>query len=199
MSKVLVNNLIVRAAQSIASEEIAQYNAGDIINSGEELIENEERIWLRYAGQSGNKRYVMVYDKDNTPYVDVAPIIPGPRPIKLVCAPPPNPTGIPGIPIQSQFPDHRNQNWSYFLCICVKGGLTTFDQCMNCFHWGISSGKLRASDCYVKCDKEQWAREIAMRYCTILHLDYIFQKNNHHYWLTQGEKEVFNSNGIGWR
>ena len=69
---------------------------------------------------------------------------------------------------------------------------------MNCFHWGISSGKLRASDCYVKCDKEQWAREIAMRYCTILHLDYIFQKNNHHYWLTQGEKEVFNSNGIGW-
>ena len=72
MSKVLINNLIVRAAPSTTSEEIALYNAGQIINSGEELIENEEGIWLRYTGQSGNKRYVMAYNKDNTQYVDVA-------------------------------------------------------------------------------------------------------------------------------
>ena len=72
MSKVLVNKLIVRAAPSNTSEEIAQYNAGDIIHSGDSLIENEEGIWLRYTGQSGNKRYVMVYDKDNAQYVDVA-------------------------------------------------------------------------------------------------------------------------------
>ena len=78
MSKVLVNKLIVRAAPSTTSEEIAQYNAGDIIHSGDSLIENEEGIWLRYTGQSGNKRYVMVYDKDNAQYVDVAPNIPNP-------------------------------------------------------------------------------------------------------------------------
>ena len=77
MSKVIVNNLIVRAAQSTTSEEIALYNAGQIINSGEELIENEEGIWLRYTGQSGTKSYVIAFDKDNTQYVDVAPIIPG--------------------------------------------------------------------------------------------------------------------------
>ena len=126
MSKVLINNLIVRAAPSTTSEEIALYNAGQIINSGEELIENEEGIWLRYTGQSGNKRYVMVYDKDNTQYVDVAPHFPnnfnkcrgG-----CVCG------GCPrSLPKQSQFPDPRIQNLgSCFLCKCIKGGLTTLE------------------------------------------------------------------------
>ena len=53
MSNVLVNNLIVRSAPSTTSEEIAKCNTGQIINSGEELIQNEEGIWLRYTGQSG--------------------------------------------------------------------------------------------------------------------------------------------------
>ena len=201
MSKVLVNNLIVRAAPSTTSEEIAQYNAGEIINSGDLLIENEEGIWLRYTGQSGNKRYVMAYNKDNTPYVDVASHIPNPfNPCRcggrcdFCCI-----TGLPGIPKQIQFPDHRIQKWGcIFLCTCVKGGLTTFGQCMDCFQWGMTTGKLRSNDCYVN-DKEQWAREISSRYGTLFHGDYIFQKSNRpHFWLTQGGREIYNSMGIGY-
>ena len=108
-------------------------------------------------------------------------------------------TGLPGIPKQNYFPDHRIQKWGcVFLCTCVKGGLTTFGQCMICFQWGMTTGKLRSNDCYVN-DKEQWAREISSRYGTPYHSDYIFQRNSQHYWLIQNGKEIYNSKGIGWR
>ena len=190
MSKVLVNNLIVRAAPSTTSEEIAQYNAGDIIHSGDLLIENEERIWLRYTGQSGNKRYVMAYDKDKNKYVDVPPDIIGPRPEPCL---PHSPLGVPSFPKLYQFPDPRIQKWGdCFLCICVKGGLTTLEQCMDCFNWGISSGKLRNADCYVNCNKEEWAKEISSKYGTTYHADYVFQKSYRpHFWLTQNGKLIF--------
>ena len=196
MSNVLVNNLIVRSAPSTTSEEIAKCNTGQIINSGEELIQNEEGIWLRYTGQSGNKRYVMAYNKDNTPYVDVAPHIPGPRPPAVY--PPPSSTGIPGIPKLSQFPDNRLKHCGdCFLCTCVKGGLTTLEQCMDCFNWGIVTGKLW-HDCYVNCNKEELAKEISSKYDTTYHEDYVFQKSSRsHFWLTQNGKEIFNSYGLG--
>ena len=107
-------------------------------------------------------------------------------------------SGITGIPIISQFPDPRIQKWGdCFLCTCVKGGLTTMDQCMQAFHLGLKEGKLRQSDCYVLCNKETWASEIAQRFGTTYHADYIFQCT-HHFWLTQNGREIFNPNGIGW-
>ena len=110
-------------------------------------------------------------------------------------------SGIPGIPIISQFPDPRIQKWGdCFLCTCVKGGLTTMDQCMQVFHLGLKEGKLRQSDCYVQYNKEAWAQEIAERFGTTYHPDYIFETNSRrsHFWLTQNGREIFNSNGIGW-
>ena len=207
MSRVLVNNLHVRAGPSFNTEKIATYNAGDIINSGDLLIENEGCIWLRYTGASGNKRYVCAYDKDGTQYVQPGVAIPGLRFPKVGggCDIPIHNlhlsnTGIPGIPKQTQFPDHRIQRWGcFFLCTCVKGGLTTYDQCMDCFNWGINTGKLRPTDCYVLCDKEQWAREISSRYGTPYHADYCFQKNHRHFWLTQNGNEIYNPKGLGWR
>ena len=198
MSKVLVNSLNVRVGPSTSTEKVAHYDAGQIINSGDLIIQNEGKYWLRYTGGSGNKRYVCMWDNGNF-YVDVPPHVPGPRPIP----PPPPPgrsTGIPGIPTQKQFPDQRIRNWGCcFLCTCVKGGLTSQAQCMDCFNWGISSGKLRNHDCYVQYNKENWAREISQRYGTPYHGDYCFQKNNHHFWLTQNGREIFNSEGIGSR
>ena len=188
MSRVLVNSLCVRTGPSTNSQKVAHYNEGDIISSGDSLIQNEGRTWLRYTGASGNKRFVCAIDADGSKFVDVN-----------ISGPGPSPTGIPGIPKQQQFPDHRIRNWGCcFLCTCVKGGLTTQDQCMDCFNWGINSGKLR-NDCYINCDKENWAREISQRYGTPYHGDYCFQKNNHHFWLTQNGREIFNSSGIGWR
>ena len=129
MSIILVNHLNVRIGPSFNCQKVAYYNACQTINSGEELVENEGIIWLRFTDKSGNKRYVAVYDKGNT-YVDVRPSIPGPRP---VACPPPSSTGIPGIPSITKFPDNRIQKWgNCFLCICVKGGLTTLDECMDC-------------------------------------------------------------------
>ena len=195
MSKVLVNGLNVRAGPSTSSQKVAYYDKGQIIKSGDLIEEKEGRFWLRYKGGSGNYRYVCMWENNNY-FVDVPSHIPGPRPRP----PPQSDTGIPGIPRQKTFPDHRIRNWGCcFLCTCVKGGLTTQAQCMDCFNWGINSGKLRSSDCYVNTNKENWAREISGKYGTPYHGDYCFQKNSHHFWLTQNGREIFNSEGIGWR
>ena len=202
MSRVLVNSLNVRAGPSTSTQKVAHYDAGQVINSGDLIIQNEGKYWLRYTGGSGNKRYVCMWDNGNF-YVDVPSHVPGPRPIPIptpIPVPGPFPTGIPGIPKQKQFPDQRIRNWGCcFLCTCVKGGLTSQAQCMDCFNWGMSSGKLRNNDCFVLYNKENWAREISQRYGTPYHGDYCFQKNNHHFWLTQNGREIFNSEGIGWR
>ena len=113
MSEVLVSNLNVRAEPSTNSESLAKYDKGEIINSGEILISNEGRIWLRYtAVSSGKKRYVCAYDKDGTKFVNVPSNIPGPRPgeqTKQSTGSLTNSgTGITGIPKQSQFSDNRN-------------------------------------------------------------------------------------------
>ena len=195
MSRVLVNNLNIRAGPSTSSEKIGIYSIGQIINSGELLIENEGNIWLKFTIGSGNTRYVMAYDKDKTPYIDVEPHIPGPR----GNSPSSRQTGIPGIPFTIKFPDPRIQNWGdCFLCVCVKGGLTTLEQCMDCFKWGLESGKLRNSDCYIACNKEEWAKEISSKYDTTYHEDYVFQKSLHGFWLTQNGKQVFNPQGLVW-
>ena len=44
---------------------------------------------------------------------------------------------------------------------------------MDYFNWGMSTGKLRGSDCYVNVNKESWAREISQRYGTQYHPKYI--------------------------
>ena len=48
MSRVLVNNLCIRKGPSTNAEKIPNkyYNAGEIINSGETLIKNDDRTWL---------------------------------------------------------------------------------------------------------------------------------------------------------
>ena len=196
MSVVLVNHLNVRTGPSTSAQKVAHYDSGQTINSGDLLLEGDGRIWLRYTGGSGNKRYVCAYDKDRSKYVQAAAHIPGQR-----WDDPRSDTGVPGIPRQTQFPDQRIQRWGCcFLCTCVKGGLTTLEQCMNCFNWGITSGKLSSVDCYVNCNKEQWAREISSRYGTPYHADYCFQDiDHHHFWLTQNGREIFNSAGLGWR
>ena len=191
MSIVLVNGLRVRTAPSVGAETVAYYDAGQVINSGDQLIQNEGRTWLRYTGDSGNYRYVCAIDKDGSKFIDVN--------INHSSNPSPN-TGLSDTLRQSDFPDPRIRNWGCcFLCTCVKGGLTTRDQCMRCFEWGINSGKLRRNDCYVNCNKEEWAIEIASTFGTQYHGDYCFQSNGRHFWLTQNGIEIFNSAGIGWR
>ena len=121
------------------------------------------------------------------------------RVLKVVC-PPTSPTGIPGIPTIIEFPDIRIKRWgNCFLCICVKGGLTTLEECMDCFNWGIATGKLGVNDCSVNCNLEEFAKEISSEYDTAYHEDYCFQNNNGYYYLTQNEKEIYNPYELGFR
>ena len=167
-----LNNSIGGNEPSNNAQSVDQYNSG-------EIGPKEKRAWLRYQESKENKRN----ENDKCRYESFHSI-----------------NDIKGIPKQSQFPEIRIQKWgSMFLCTCVKGGLTTIAQCMDCFNWGMRSGKLRSSDCYVNCSEEQWAREISARYGTPYHGDYVFQRNSQHFWLIQNGKEIYNSKGIGWR
>ena len=76
MSRVFANCLNVRDGSSTNIEKVGHYDAVDIINSGNELIENEGRIWLKYLGGSGNYRYVCAINNDNSKYVEVPGHIP---------------------------------------------------------------------------------------------------------------------------
>ena len=165
-------------------------------------MENEGRIWLRYRSNSGNDRYICAINNDGSVYIEVASNVPGPRNLGNFVSNNSRPnnslTGVPGIPKQSQF-DYRIKNWgSCFLCTCVKGGLTSKLQCENCFNWGLSTNKIR-NDCYINCDKEQWAKDIAIKYGTTYHGDYIYNNNSYNFYLNQNGVEIFNPAGIGWK
>ena len=99
MSRVLATHLNVRAGPSTNTAIVAYYDPGQIINSGEEIIFNEGRYWLKYTGGSGNKRFVCAYDLNGSKFVEVPPNVPGPRPEKKDDRRG-GETGIPGIPKQ---------------------------------------------------------------------------------------------------
>ena len=76
MSKVLINGLDVRAGPSTGSQKVAHYDAGQMINSGDAIILNEGRKWLRYTASSWNQRYVCAINNDGSRYVDYPPNLP---------------------------------------------------------------------------------------------------------------------------
>lgn len=47
MSRVLVDGLKVRPEPSVKSDPLITYGINEIIKTGEQLIQNEGRIWLR--------------------------------------------------------------------------------------------------------------------------------------------------------
>ena len=78
MSRVLVNRLNVREGPSTSAQSLAHYEKGDVIASGNAIIQEDGRYWLRYTGRSGNQRYVCAWDSDGSQYVDVPRHVPGP-------------------------------------------------------------------------------------------------------------------------
>ena len=126
MSRVLVNGLNVRAGPSTSSAKVAHYDAGDIINSGDLLMENEGRIWLRYTGGSGNHRYVCARNNDGALYVQPASHIAWPVPIPA--------------PVPVSHPSNTNSGWK----------LTAYCPCSRCngnSNGATASGyKLKSSD-----------------------------------------------------
>ena len=103
--------------------EVAYYDAGRIINSVLGTVENEGRTWLKYRGGSRNERFICLRDINGNLYIKY-PIYP-----------------INEQPKQDNFDDVRIKKWGdCFLCTCIKGGLTTYSQCIDCFNWGMNTG-----------------------------------------------------------
>ena len=76
MSTVKVNGLRVRSGPSTNSEAVAHYDAGQVIKSGDLVIQNEGRWWLRYTASSGAKRFICAIDSDGSVFIDVPGHIP---------------------------------------------------------------------------------------------------------------------------
>ena len=152
--KVLAETLDVKTGPSINSESIAKYFKGEIINSGHLIIKNEDRYWLQYIGSSGNKRYVCVIEKDSTKNIEDV-IDDDNQKDKNDNHNGKNDDICYKLPLSKDFTDNRIKRWGVcFLSICIRGGLTTKAQIEDCFNWGMNSGKLRNSDCYLNYNKE---------------------------------------------
>ena len=129
MSRVLVNHLRVRVGPSKSRAEVAYYDAGQVINSGDGLIRNDGSLWLSFTDRSGNKIYVCATNNDGSKYVDYPPDLPIIS-ISIPGVPPPNPyqtlvpssiACCPGIPNQYDFSDNRLKHWGcIFLCTCRR-------------------------------------------------------------------------------
>jgi hypothetical protein len=86
-----------------------------------------------------------------------------------------------------------------FLACCYVGGLTTYDQCIQAYHWASKEGKIRGNDCYVNMDPNTLASQISKLFGTNFKNGCTFGRNSHHFWVEQNGKEIYNSAGIGWR
>ena len=69
MSTILADCLNVREEPSTNSKKISKYYKDQKILTGDLLIKNGNRLWLRYTGRSGYKRYVCVLDEDGSLYL----------------------------------------------------------------------------------------------------------------------------------
>ena len=102
MATILVNHLRVRTGPSVNAQEVAYYDAGQVIHSVIDTVENEGRTWLRYKASSGNIRYICLRDTNGAIYIRF-----GPQPIPIP------------IPKQTEFPDRRIQRWVVFFYVHV--------------------------------------------------------------------------------
>ena len=78
MATILVNHLRVRTGPSVNAQEVAYYDAGQVIHSVIDTVENEGRTWLKYKTASGSNRYICLRDTNGETYVSFA--VPPPPP-----------------------------------------------------------------------------------------------------------------------
>lgn len=204
MSRVLVNNLSIRDGPSTSCSKLGSYNEGEVIKSGDQLIQNEGRTWLRYYSSKGDLRYVCAIDNNGSKYIDFPSYLgvqSTPAPANFQQSEDIWKTGLRHFPLQKDFPiESIRKSGCCFLCTCVKGGLTTQEECLDCYNWAVKNKIINPSDCYINVEKNRLSEEIANRYGTTFHSDYVFQKSpSPHFYLTQNGIEIFNSAGIGYR
>ena len=83
MATILVNHLRVRTGPSVNAQEVAYYDAGQVIHSVIDTVENEGRTWLRYKASSGNIRYICLRDTNGAIYIRFGP--PPTQTYKITC------------------------------------------------------------------------------------------------------------------
>ena len=180
----------VRASPSTSSETVATYQAGDSVVY-DSVVQNEGRTWISYIGGSGNRRYCCAVDSDGSVYIkneDSSDVFGGV-------------TGMKYIPTQGQFAQPGiAKSGCCFLAACVKGGCTTQAQCVSCWNWATSTGRVRSSDAWVSCGCENLARDCASHFGLPYHSDYsiVWNCKQSHFYVFRNGRELFNSAGLGW-
>ena len=85
MATILVNHLRVRTGPSVNAQEVAYYDAGQVIHSVIDTVENEGRTWLKYNAASGNIRYICLRDTNGAIYIDYGNPPPPRQTYKITC------------------------------------------------------------------------------------------------------------------
>ena len=187
----------IRSEPSTSSKHIGNFQKGDTVTY-DSVINKEGRTWISFIGNSGNRNYCCAIDSDGG--------------VCLKCTSSSQPqaentisrggeTGFPKIPRQGAFSQGGIAvSGCLFLSACVEGGCTTQDQCLKAWEWATSCGKVRESDAFVYCGRENLAREIANGLGLNFHEDYEICDNamKSHFYVRQNGIEIFNSAGLGY-
>ena len=182
----------VRSSPSTSAESVAVYSEGETV-SFDSVVQNEGRTWISYIGGSGLRRYCCAIDTDGEHFIVNVGQSQSNVQVK-------GDTGFPNIPTQKQFAQRAiGISGCLFLALCVKGGCTTKEECVNAFNWAVSQNLVRANDAYVNISRDSFAQKISSQFNLTYHDDYTIGKSSkiQHFYLLQNGKEIFNSGGLG--
>ena len=106
-----------------------------------------------------------------------------------------DPTGIRGIPYQSQMDGFRRDG-CLVLCACVLADLHSVGSMQSARQWAIDTGRIRPNDNYVNMSGTQLGRDFASHFGTRFHDEwYIHDGRNHFCVHDHNGNEIFNSAG----
>lgn len=182
----------VRSSPSTSAESVAVYSEGVTV-SYDSVVPNEGRTWISFIEGSGLRRYCCAIDTNGEHYI--VNVGQSQRNVQVK-----GDTGFPNIPTQNQFAQKAIRiSGCLFLALCVKGGCTTEEECVDAFDWAVSQNLVGRDDAYVKIKRDILAQKISSEFDLTYHDDYTIEKSSkiQHFYLLQNGKEIFNSGGLG--
>ena len=192
----------IRSQPSTNSEIVGKYYDGETVRY-DQTIENEERLWISYIGQSGNRRYCCARDKTGEIYIDN--VVKNDDNINSHNRSNNNNNNnhndntnvFPFLQKQSKYAVVRKEG-CLFCTVCFLGGLNNINEVDECFEWAVEGWKVRGKDCYVNIEKYDLAKQIAEKYGRNYRNYKIIEGNNHFYVVDSNGNEIYNSAGAGW-
>jgi hypothetical protein len=177
-----VETVRVRSQPSTNSEQVATYYPGETVRY-DSIVEGDGRLWISYIGQSGNRRYCCLRDRDGSIYIEV---------------PHDGGSQVEGLQYLQKQSSHEavRKEGCLFCSICWIANLKTIQEVDRAFEWARSRGKVR-SDSYILMSSLQLAREIAQQFGRDHKRGYNIEEGRNHFYVVLNGREVYNSMGWG--